>query len=138
MWLLHARTDLLRRRDARRGPSGLAELRHQRPDGRDRARRGGDPRTHERQHLPLRRVREHRRRARPDRRMREFEYIRAGDAMTAVAEIGDGAKFLGGGTNLVDLMKLGVEAPARRVDVRRLPGTIDDTGDGGLRIDASV
>ena len=70
--------------------------------------------------------------------MREFEYTRAADAATAVAEIGNGAKFLGGGTNLVDLMKLGVEAPARLVDVRRLPGTIDDTGDGGLRIDASV
>jgi len=70
--------------------------------------------------------------------MREFAYTRAAEAATAVAEIRDDAKFLGGGTNLVDLMKLGVETPARLVDVRRLPGTIDDTGDGCLRIDASV
>ena len=70
--------------------------------------------------------------------MREFDYTRAADAATAVAEIEDGAKFLGGGTNLVDLMKLGVETAARLVDVRRLPGSIEDTADGGLRIDASV
>jgi xanthine dehydrogenase YagS FAD-binding subunit len=70
--------------------------------------------------------------------MREFEYTRARDEAAAVAEIGDGARFLGGGTNLVDLMKLGVETPVRLVDVRRLPGSIADTADGGLRIDASV
>ena len=67
--------------------------------------------------------------------MDPFTYSRAATAEEASAA---GATFLGGGTNLVDLMKLGVEAPARLVDVRRLPGTIDDTGDGGLRIDASV
>jgi xanthine dehydrogenase YagS FAD-binding subunit len=70
--------------------------------------------------------------------MREFEYARAGDAATAVAEAGEDARFLAGGTNLVDLMKLGVETPARLVDVRRLPGSIADTAAGGLRIDASV
>src|SRR5262245_65561386 len=70
--------------------------------------------------------------------MKAFDYTRAADAAAAVAEIGGDAKFLGGGTNLVDLMKLGVETPSRVVDVRRLPGEITDTGDGGLRIDASV
>ena len=70
--------------------------------------------------------------------MREFEYTRATDAATAVAEAGKDATFLAGGTNLVDLMKLGVETPARLVDVRRLPGSIADTTAGGLRIDASV
>jgi xanthine dehydrogenase YagS FAD-binding subunit len=70
--------------------------------------------------------------------MREFEYARAGDLATAVAEAGEDARFLAGGTNLVDLMKLGVETPARLVDVRRLPGSIADTAAGGLRIDASV
>jgi xanthine dehydrogenase YagS FAD-binding subunit len=70
--------------------------------------------------------------------MREFEYTRATDAATALAEAGKGATFLAGGTNLVDLMKLGVETPGHLVDVRRLPGSIADTADGGLRIDASV
>ena len=70
--------------------------------------------------------------------MREFEYTRATDAATAVAEAGEDASFLAGGTNLVDLMKLGVETPAHLVDVRRLPGSIADTAAGGLRIDASV
>jgi xanthine dehydrogenase YagS FAD-binding subunit len=70
--------------------------------------------------------------------VREFAYERAGDAGAAVAAIDGEAQFLGGGTNLVDLMKLGVEAPARLVDVRRLPGAISETEDGGLRIDSSV
>ena len=70
--------------------------------------------------------------------MREFAYARAGDQSEALAEIDGDATFLAGGTNLVDLMKLGVETPARLVDIRRLPGSIDDTGDGGLRIGASV
>jgi xanthine dehydrogenase YagS FAD-binding subunit len=54
--------------------------------------------------------------------MREFAYRRAtgvADALTLVAE-DDGARFLGGGTNLVDLMKNGVETPTRLVDVRQL------------------
>ena len=51
----------------------------------------------------------------------------------------DGAVFLGGGTNLVDLMKLGVETPDLLVDVTRLPmGRIEPTPAGGLRIGAGV
>ena len=70
--------------------------------------------------------------------MREFRYERAGDAAGAVAALAEDAVFLGGGTNLVDLMKLGVETPSLVVDVRRLPGSVHDTEGGGLRIDASV
>jgi xanthine dehydrogenase YagS FAD-binding subunit len=70
-----------------------------------------------------------------------FRYERADDTPTAVAAVAAsaGAKFLGGGTNLVDLMRLGVERPAVLVDVSRLGETaIDATDGGGLRIGATV
>ena len=71
--------------------------------------------------------------------MRAFEYERAADAASAVAAIdGDGAMYLGGGTNLVDLMKLGVQVPPRLVDVSRLGAGIEELSDGGLRIDGAV
>jgi xanthine dehydrogenase YagS FAD-binding subunit len=73
--------------------------------------------------------------------MREFGYQRASDVAGAVALLGadPDARFLGGGTNLVDLMKTGVERPARLVDVRELPlDRIESTDDGGLRIGATV
>ncbi|WP_129305643.1 xanthine dehydrogenase family protein subunit M [Streptomyces sp. L2] len=73
--------------------------------------------------------------------MKEFAYQRAGDVSGAVALLGadPDARFLGGGTNLVDLMKAGVERPARLVDVRELPlDHIESTPDGGLRIGATV
>jgi xanthine dehydrogenase YagS FAD-binding subunit len=73
--------------------------------------------------------------------MRPFAYERARDAAGALAastEVPD-ARYLAGGTNLVDLMKLGVEQPARLVDVSRLPmDAVDELGDGGLRIGANV
>lgn len=58
--------------------------------------------------------------------MKEFDYQRAYDVSGAVALLGADpeARFLGGGTNLVDLMKTGVERPARLVDVRELPSTV--------------
>jgi xanthine dehydrogenase YagS FAD-binding subunit len=65
--------------------------------------------------------------------VKPFEYARATDARTAVATLAarPGARYLGGGTNLVDLMKLGVETPDLLVDVSRLPlGDIEDAGDG--------
>lgn len=73
--------------------------------------------------------------------MKEFDYQRAYDVSGAVALLGADpeARFLGGGTNLVDLMKTGVERPSRLVDVRELP--LDGIGpaeDGGLRIGATV
>jgi xanthine dehydrogenase YagS FAD-binding subunit len=71
--------------------------------------------------------------------MDPFRYERASTVEEAVAAIGAGAKFLGGGTNLVDLMRLGVETPTALVDVTRIDyGGIDASGDGGLRIGANV
>ncbi|MGV9698855.1 FAD binding domain-containing protein [Streptomyces sp. NPDC003470] len=73
--------------------------------------------------------------------MREFGYRRADDVHGAVALLAadPDARFLGGGTNLVDLMKTGVERPALLVDVRELPlDGIEPTADGGLRIGATV
>jgi xanthine dehydrogenase YagS FAD-binding subunit len=71
--------------------------------------------------------------------VKPFAYERAGDAATAVAALGEDARYLGGGTNLVDLMKLGVETPARLVDVSRLPhAAIEETADGGLRVGAAA
>jgi xanthine dehydrogenase YagS FAD-binding subunit len=73
--------------------------------------------------------------------VREFGYDRAADVAGAVALLGADpqARYLGGGTNLVDLMKLGVEMPERLVDVRGLPlGGIEATPEGGLRIGATA
>jgi xanthine dehydrogenase YagS FAD-binding subunit len=71
--------------------------------------------------------------------VKPFAYERAADDDAAVAAATGGATYLGGGTNLVDLMKLGVVAPERLVDVSRLPHTeIEETADGGLRIGAAV
>jgi xanthine dehydrogenase YagS FAD-binding subunit len=73
--------------------------------------------------------------------MRPFAYERAGDDAAAVAALAatPDARFLGGGTNLVDLMRLGVETPGRLVDVSRLGhDTIEPRDGGGLRIGASV
>jgi xanthine dehydrogenase YagS FAD-binding subunit len=71
--------------------------------------------------------------------VKAFAYERASDAAAAVAAGADGATFLAGGTNLVDLMKLGVAEPARLVDVSRLPfDAIEETEDGRLRIGAAV
>lgn len=68
--------------------------------------------------------------------MRPFEYARAGN----VSEAGQLAgRFIAGGTNLLDLMKLEVETPEKLVDITRLPlGEIEETQDGGLRIGALV
>jgi xanthine dehydrogenase YagS FAD-binding subunit len=74
--------------------------------------------------------------------MRPFRFERATDAAHAVGLLnGDSeARYLGGGTNLVDLMRLGVETPATLIDVNRLPGqkAIEDADAGGLRIGAAV
>lgn len=73
--------------------------------------------------------------------MREFGYQRAFDVHGTVALLGadPDARVLGGGTNLVDLMKTGVERPGLLIDVRELPlDRIEATGDGGLRIGATV
>ncbi|MFG2310854.1 FAD binding domain-containing protein [Streptomyces sp. NPDC048566] len=73
--------------------------------------------------------------------MREFGYERARDVAGAVAVLGADpeARCLAGGTNLVDLMKSGVERPGHLVDLRELPlDRVESTPDGGLRIGATV
>ena len=71
--------------------------------------------------------------------MNPFTYSRAADADQAVTAISSKpqGKFLGGGTNLIDLMKMGVETPNELVDINRLPlGQIEELPDKGLRIGA--
>jgi xanthine dehydrogenase YagS FAD-binding subunit len=71
--------------------------------------------------------------------MRTFEYRRAAHQTEAVSVAGvDGARYLGGGTNLVDLMRQNIETPTALVDVTDLPGTIEDAPNGGLLIGAAV
>ncbi|WP_329170979.1 xanthine dehydrogenase family protein subunit M [Streptomyces decoyicus] len=72
--------------------------------------------------------------------MRPFTYERSTDAQAAVAAVSrSGAKFISGGTNLLDLMKLGIERPSHLVDISRLPlRDIEELPDGGLRIGAQA
>jgi xanthine dehydrogenase YagS FAD-binding subunit len=73
--------------------------------------------------------------------MKTFTYERAQTpAQAAAAAVRTpGAKFIAGGTNLLDLMKLQIETPAHLVDVNRLAlDRIEPTPDGGLRIGALV
>jgi xanthine dehydrogenase YagS FAD-binding subunit len=71
--------------------------------------------------------------------MNPFTYSRAKDQDAALRELSGHAhpKFLGGGTNLIDLMKLGVETPDHLIDVNRLPlAQIEELPGGGLRLGA--
>jgi xanthine dehydrogenase YagS FAD-binding subunit len=73
--------------------------------------------------------------------MRPFAYQRADDVAGAVGMLAEAPEgmFLGGGTNLVDLMRLEVATPDTLVDVRRLTSDrIDDLPDGGLVVGAAV
>jgi xanthine dehydrogenase YagS FAD-binding subunit len=73
--------------------------------------------------------------------MRAFSYERATSPAAAAAAVRghDRAKFIAGGTNLLDLMKLEIETPAHLVDVNGLGfDKIESTPDGGLRIGALV
>ena len=71
--------------------------------------------------------------------MNPFTYERAASVMDAVRQgTAPGAKFLGGGTNLVDLMRETVERPSRLVDVTGLPCGITDRAGGGLFIDGAA
>lgn len=73
--------------------------------------------------------------------MKSFTYERVKSPAEAAAAITrtPGAKFIAGGTNLLDLMKLEVETPPHLVDINRIGlDTIDATDDGGLRIGALV
>ena len=71
--------------------------------------------------------------------MIELAYARAVDAADAIRRAeDDDAKYLGGGTNLVDLMRETVEAPSTLVDVTGLSAEIEETDDGGLMIGAAT
>ena len=79
--------------------------------------------------------------------MHTFEFIRPADQASAIAtaaqsktaQQGADVRFLGGGTTLIDLMKLNVETPARVLDINRLPlDRIEAASDGGLKIGAMV
>lgn len=73
--------------------------------------------------------------------MNPFTYERATDTAAAVAAAarGNGVKFISGGTNLLDLMKLQIERPTHLVDISRLPlRQLEETEDGGLRIGAQA
>lgn len=73
--------------------------------------------------------------------MKAFSYERANTPAQAAAAVAatPGAKFVAGGTNLLDLMKLQIEAPAHLVDINGLGlDRIERTRDGGLRIGALV
>jgi xanthine dehydrogenase YagS FAD-binding subunit len=72
--------------------------------------------------------------------MRAFTYERAMDPGAAVAAASSaGAKFISGGTNLIDLMRLEIEQPSHLVDISRLPlRAIEELPDGGLRIGAQA
>src|SRR5687767_3693687 len=69
-----------------------------------------------------------------------FEYTRAGNVADAVrlASSTSQAKYLGGGTNLVDLMRETVEAPQALIDVTRLSQDIESRDDGSVLIGAAV
>jgi xanthine dehydrogenase YagS FAD-binding subunit len=72
--------------------------------------------------------------------MKRFEYIRADSVAHAIQTLAmPNAQALGGGTNLVDLLKYDVARPARVVDINRLPlRSIEETPNGGLKIGALV
>lgn len=73
--------------------------------------------------------------------MRPFSYVRAQSPAEAAAHAAqsEGAKFIAGGTNLLDLMKLEIETPLHLIDVNGLAlDRIEATPEGGLRIGALV
>ena len=73
--------------------------------------------------------------------MINFQYARAADVADAVKQIvaDPEARFIAGGTNLIDLMKYNVEKPLRLIDISRLPlKSVEETSGGGLRIGALV
>ncbi|MET9803881.1 xanthine dehydrogenase family protein subunit M [Streptomyces sp. NPDC006368] len=73
--------------------------------------------------------------------MKPYAYVRATsvEEATAAHASSPGARYLAGGTNLVDLMKHGVESPGTLVDISRLPlDAVEEQPDGGLRVGATV
>ena len=71
--------------------------------------------------------------------MKTFTYEKPASVEEAVGFVGAGTRFIAGGTNLLDLMKLQVETPDKLVDISRLDlAKIEDTDNGGLLIGALV
>ena len=71
--------------------------------------------------------------------MKPFDYARAATVEDALAAGADGGRYIAGGTNLVDLMKLQVETPVRLVDISRLAlDGVEQIAGGGVRIGALV
>jgi xanthine dehydrogenase YagS FAD-binding subunit len=73
--------------------------------------------------------------------MIDYQYSRASDVADAVRQMtgNPSAKFIAGGTNLVDLMKMDVERPTKLIDVSKLPlDKVEETAGRGLRIGALV
>jgi xanthine dehydrogenase YagS FAD-binding subunit len=71
--------------------------------------------------------------------MKLFTYTRPAGAEDALRQgAADGARYLGGGTNLVDLMRETIEQPGVLIDVTGLPGAIEETADGGLLLGAAA
>jgi xanthine dehydrogenase YagS FAD-binding subunit len=70
--------------------------------------------------------------------MRPFTYSRATDVSQTARNLGQGARAIAGGTNLLDLMKLEVETPEQLIDINRLPLDQIEQAHHGLRIGALV
>ena len=71
--------------------------------------------------------------------MKPFDYARAETVDEALAAGASGGRYIAGGTNLIDLMKLQVETPTRLIDISRLAlNGVEETAAGGLRIGALV
>src|SRR3954451_10443035 len=140
----HAWPDLLRRGRPRRDQGGYPEPRHRGSERAGAIHKYRTARTHERQHLSLRGLLQHRRgdhRGCREEVMKSFTYERAKSAAEAAAGVArvSHTKFIAGGTNLLDLMKLEIEKPAHLVDVNRLAlDKIEASSDGGLRLGALV
>src|SRR5215212_8438975 len=144
MRLLHARADLLGGRRAGRDQGRHPEPCQRRPQRAGATDQRRTARAHERQHLPLRRLFQHRRgdhRSCRETGMKSFTYERArtpADAAAAALRNPD-TRFIAGGTNLLDLMKLQIETPAHLIDVNGLAlDKMEPTAEGGLRIGALV
>ena len=72
--------------------------------------------------------------------MQPFTYVRTGEPAAAIKQVSaePRARFLAGGTNLIDFMKLDVESPTRLVDINPLPLDKIEVTDAGVRIGAMV
>ena len=69
--------------------------------------------------------------------MNPFTFFAASDVPGALWLAGEGTRFIAGGTNLIDLMKVDVLRPTRLVDINRLGlAAIEHTAEGGLRLGA--